>query len=91
MSELNIGRIQIALHGISAQVAEQALAGLDDALRRRLDVLQIHGVAGMDMGELSLSPVHSEAVLDASALRGLIVERLCDAIQTRVSVHEMEK
>lgn len=82
MSELNIGRIQVSLHGISAQVAEQAVTGLNDELRHRLGMLQVHGMAGIDMGELSLSPVHSAAILDASALRGLIAERLADAIES---------
>jgi len=86
MSELNIGRIQIALHGVSAQVAEEAVAGLEGALRSRLGVLPVYGMAGADMGELALNPVHSTVMLDANALRALIAERLADAIQTRIAV-----
>jgi Mrp family chromosome partitioning ATPase len=88
MSELNIGRIQIALHGIPAPVAEQAVTGLDDELRHRFTMLQIDGMAGIDLGELSLSPVHSSTVLDANALRGLIADRLNDAIMLRLNMGE---
>ncbi len=86
MNALNIGRVQIALHGVSAQIAQEAVTGLEGALRSRLGMLQVHGMAGVDMGELSLNPVHSTVVMDANALRALIAERLADAIQTRIAV-----
>ena len=85
MSELNIGRVQIALHGVSAQIAQEAVAGLEGELRNRLGILSVYGMAGADMGELALNPVHSTVVLDADALRALIAERLADAIQTRIA------
>lgn len=76
---LQIDRIHIALHGVSASMAEAAADGLEAELRRRL------GTSGRteDVAELSLGPLDGRAVLDAAALRGLIAQRLVDALQHR--------
>lgn len=90
---VNIDRVKIAMHGISAQVVEAAVNNLENELKRRLGALSIgYGLtsryAFVDIGELALGPVRSEAVLDAGSLRGIIADRLVQAIQHRLSNQE---
>ena len=85
MTHIDIDRIQIALHGVSAQVVEAATEGLDKEVRRRLGVLPHLDMSAFDMGELALGSVESKAVLDAAALRGIIADRLVQAISKRMS------
>lgn len=83
MINIDINRINIALHGVSALVAEAAVAGLEGELKRRLGVTSVGNMAAFDIGELSIGPVHSDMVLDAAALRGIIAERLAEVILGR--------
>lgn len=83
--DINIGRINIALHGVSAQMIEESLSDLDQELTRRLGVMNIgqslaDRVSGVDIEELALGPLKSDETLDASSLRGIIAERLVQII-----------
>ena len=76
---IEIDRIEIALAGVSALVAEQAAAGLDAELRRRLGSLR-GGVTTAAVPELSVGPIELPPSADASALRTLIAEQLLEAL-----------
>lgn len=81
MINIDINRLTINLHGISAMLAEQAVNGLEQELQRRLGVLAKGELSDFDIGDLSLGPIHSTTQLDAAALRSLLVERLITQIQ----------
>jgi len=80
--DIKIGRLNIALHGVSAQVVEAAVVGLEEEMRRRMGALALGDVAAFDVGELSIGPVRRTGVLDAASLRGIIAERMIEAVQS---------
>lgn len=86
MMTVEIDRVRIALHGVSAEIVEAASSGLEQEITRRLESL---GVASrlqtLDIGELSLGPLHSTAVLDAGALRNIIADRLAEGLSQRLT------
>lgn len=79
---IDLARLELALHGVSAATAEAAVAGLEEALRRRLAARPAGEIATSDAAELALGPVGGGATLDAAALRGVIADRLADALFT---------
>ncbi|MCP4341210.1 MAG: hypothetical protein GY799_20595 [Desulfobulbaceae bacterium] len=85
MTRIEIDRIQIALHGVSSQVVEAATVDLEQELRRRLGGFPHNDMTAFDMGELALGAVESKVTLDAAALRGIIADRLVQAIGNRMS------
>ena len=86
MMDVEIDRIRVALHGVSAELVEAAVAGLEAEIGRRLGSLgSVSRLEARDLGELSVGPLHSDSVLDAGALRGVIAERLAEAIRSRMS------
>jgi hypothetical protein len=85
---IDLGRLHINLHGVSAQMIEAAVEGLDEELGRRLGARKLgqgltSKTAAVDMAELALNPVHLNSTLDATGLRGLIADRLLDAIENQ--------
>jgi hypothetical protein len=75
---VEIGRLSIVLHGVSAAIAETAVGGLEAALRRRLDVMRIadsRAVPALHVDAFDLPPD-----ADATTLRELLAERLVQAI-----------
>ncbi len=83
---LEIDRIRIALHGVSALVVEAAADGLEAELSRRLGSLgSLSRRQPLDIGELSIGPLHGDTVWDAGALRGVIAERLVSVIREQLS------
>lgn len=79
---VDIDRLSLALHGVSAQLAEAAIAGLAPELRRRLGNLTERALVTGDLGVVHVGPILGEATLDAATLRGLIAERLVMALTT---------
>jgi hypothetical protein len=79
---IEIDRLEIALDGVSAQVAEHAVAGLEGELRRRLAGLPL-GTAATAVPQLSVGPLDLPPYADAAALRALIAERLLGALVRR--------
>ncbi|MCP4463722.1 MAG: hypothetical protein GY819_13080 [Planctomycetaceae bacterium] len=84
---VSIDRLRISLHGVSAQMVEAAVDGLDVELRRRLGLRgldkRLNGnSASVNIAELALSPAHLDAASDSAGLRGLIADRLLDVIET---------
>lgn len=83
---IDIARLNLSLHGISAEVVEAAMQGLDAELGRRLGVRRLgqglsSKTARVDLPELALSPIHLNTALNVAGLRGLIADRLLDAIE----------
>jgi len=81
-----IDRLHISLHGVSAQMIEAAAEGLEEELARRLGARKTGlgssaAASAVDIAELSLSAARASAGLDAAGLRGLIADRLLDAIE----------
>ncbi|MES9852180.1 MAG: hypothetical protein ABW170_10145 [Candidatus Thiodiazotropha sp. L084R] len=77
--DIRIERLNIALHGVSSLVAEQALAGLDAELRRRLGSL--HGGWQTDApSSLRIGPLDLPADADAAAVRQQVAEGLLEAL-----------
>lgn len=75
MTSLHIDRIALKLHGVSSQIAQTAIEGLDTEIVRRLHI------RGLDAATLSgLSPtlrlptINSLTTLDAESLRAHIVD-----------------
>ena len=77
MTRLHIDRIALKLHGVSADIAQDALAGLDNEMLRRL---QIRGLDSSVLSGLSssvrLPSIHSTVPLDAESLRMQIADGL---------------
>ncbi len=88
---IDIERLSIALHGISAGVAEAAVNGLDEELRRRLGALAGRALVSGDLGIVRLGAITGSAVLDAAALRGLIADRLVLALSHPPATTEEEE
>ena len=77
---IEIERLAVSLHGVSSQVVEAAATGLEAEITRRLGGLALSDTKSLNLGDVAMSPVHTKTVLDASALRGIIADRLTDAI-----------
>lgn len=75
---VEIGRLSIVLHGVSAAIAEAAVGGLEAALRRRLDAMRIAG--SRDVPALQIDALDLPPDADATALRELLAERLVQAL-----------
>lgn len=75
---VDIDRVGIVLHGVSAELAESAAAGLEGALRRRLGAL--HVSRSLDVPALRIDALDLPPQADASVLRDLLAERLVQAI-----------
>lgn len=82
-TNIDIGRLSIALHGVSAEVAEAAVAGLDVELRRRLGALTGRALVTGDLGIIDIGPLAGTP--DPAALRALIAERLVFALSAPVT------
>ena len=78
----DIALVEIALHGVSQEIAETALSGLEGELARRLDALALRAgtLPRNDLAELALGPLSVAANIDAAGLRALIAEALLDHV-----------
>jgi len=76
--EFDIDLVGISLQGISQEIAEEALSGLEGELARRIGALgpRLARSAPGDLGEIALGPLTTRANIDAGALRGLIADAL---------------
>jgi len=79
---IDIDRLNVALHGVSAVVAEEAMAGLESVLRRRLGGLRGSAVTSA-VPELRIGPLDLPRGADAAALRALVADRLLEALVLR--------
>ena len=76
---IEIERLEIALAGVSALVAEHAVAGLGAELQQRLGSLRGNATTA-SVPELSVGPIELAPSADASALRTLIAEQLLEVL-----------
>jgi hypothetical protein len=85
---IDIDRLSISLQGVSPGVAEAAMVGLDDELRRRLGNLGERSFTNGDLGVLRIGPVEHSLRNDPAMLRGLIADRLIDALSNTTTQTE---
>lgn len=76
---IEIDRLEIAVHGVSAAVVEEAISGLEGELRRRLGTLR-GAVATHEVPVLRLGRLDLPRRVDAAGLRHLVAERLLEAL-----------
>jgi len=76
--DFDIALVEIALHGVSQEIAETALSGLEGELARRIDAhaLRAGTLPRTDLAEVALGPLNVAANIDAAGLRALIAEAL---------------
>lgn len=77
--KLQIDRLVLTLHGVSAETARAAVDGLDAEIRRRLSG-PARGWVERELGVIVIGPVEFNGARDGAALRGLIAERLALAL-----------
>lgn len=77
---VRIDRLNLTLHGVSKLVAEHAVSGLDEELRRRLRTLPSFQPLSVHRSGASPPSIRGRN-LDAATLRGLIADRLADQIR----------
>lgn len=76
--ELGIERVGISLHGVSQEVAQDAVSGLEGELVRRIATFASRAAVldHADLAEVALGPLTVPANIDAGALRALIADAL---------------
>lgn len=76
--EYSIERIGLSLHGVSQEIAQEALSGLEGELMRRIDTLAPRPamLARTDLAEIALGPFNAPANIDAAGLRALIAQAI---------------
>jgi len=82
---IDIDRLSIRVHGVPSTLVEEAVAGLEGELRRRLAGRR-GGVLNTAVPTLSIGPLDLPARVDAAALRHLLADRLLDAVLGPVTV-----
>jgi hypothetical protein len=75
---IDIDRLSIRVHGVPGGLVEEAVAGLEGELRRRLGGRR--GSLLSAVPTLSIGPLDLPARADAAALRDLLADRLLDAV-----------
>ena len=77
MTRLNIDRIALQLHGISSDIAQAAIEGLDTEIIRRLHTRGLDAAALSGLAPtLRLPTINSPIALDAESLRTQLVNGL---------------
>lgn len=81
MTQLNIERIALRLHGVSTDIAQAAIDGLDAEIVRRLQVrgIDVNALSGMVSG-LRLPSIHATQSMDAESLRAKLADGLIDLL-----------
>lgn len=87
MTQLNIERIALRLHGVSTDIAQTALDGLDAEIVRRLQVrgIDANALSGMTAA-LRLPAIHATQALDAESLRATLADGLIDLLTPAASM-----
>jgi hypothetical protein len=75
MTRLHIDRIALKLHGVSSQIAQTAIEGLDTEITRRLHIRGLDAAALSGLSPtLRLPAINSQTPLDAESLRAHIAD-----------------
>ena len=77
---VNIERVNVSMHGVSAAVVEQTTQNIEKELRRQLGQLRLSAGNTTDIESLDLGSLNIESGTDGNALRNLIAERLSAAL-----------
>ena len=77
---INIERVNVSMHGVSAAIVEQVTQNFEAELRRQLGTIRLSQGNVVDLEALDLGPINIEAATDGETLRGLIAERLSAAL-----------
>ncbi len=85
---INIERLNISLHGVSAIVAEQASQDLEAELKRQLGAIRVSQRGGMDPGFVDFGPLQVNPNIDGATLRSLIAERLSAVLHRELQTSE---
>jgi hypothetical protein len=85
MTRLHIDRMALKLHGVSTDIAQAALDGLDSEMARRLQLrgLDSSALSGLS-SSLRLPSIHSSIPLDAETLRMQIADGLMTLLSPEV-------
>lgn len=89
MSRLNIDRMSLRLHGISTDIAQAALDGLDTEIIRRLQIrgLDASALSGLS-SNLRLPAIHSSIALDAETLRRQIADGIMNLLSPETTANQ---
>lgn len=85
---INIERLNISLHGVSATIAEETSQNLEAELKRQLGAMRISQRGTTESGFFDLGPLQIEPNTDSATLRSLIAERLCTVMQHELHASE---
>lgn len=86
MTRIGIDRLALRLHGISADTARAAVAGLDTELLHRLNLRDLDASALRELSpSIRLPPIEAGTPLDAESLRARIAEGLAAFLNATVS------
>lgn len=81
---IDVDRLQVALHGVSASVAEDFSTRIGRALQQRLSGLPADAVtAALDLRQLELGRIDLKDTPDAGALAGIVADRLVEMLAMR--------
>ena len=81
-TRVSIERLALTLHGVSAEIAQAALVGLDELLARRLNVRALDPARWREMQDPRLPALTAPRAVDAATLRGLIADGVCALLET---------
>lgn len=81
-TRVSIERLALTLHGVSAEIAQAALVGLDELLARRLNVRALDPARRRQTQDLRLPALTAPRAIDAETLRGLIADGVCALLET---------
>ena len=91
MTGLNIDRIMLTLHGVSTEIAQAAVDGLEHELARRLSIRGVDASALRDLSpSIRLPAIESAMPFDAESLRACIAEALVAFLSTAATVAATE-
>ncbi len=88
---IDVDRLQVALRGVSATVAEDFSTRIGRALEQRLSGLPADAViAALDLGLLELGRIDVKDTPDAGALAGIVADRLVEVLAMRCGREKKE-
>jgi hypothetical protein len=89
--QIEVDRLRVALHGVSAAVAEDFSTQIGRALEQRLSGLPADAVtAALDLGLLELGRIDLKDSPDAGALAGIVADRLVEMLAMRCGNEKIE-
>jgi hypothetical protein len=78
--QVDLNRIHISLHGVSAELVNEALKGLEAEIGRRLQGVKIANEA-LSINGISLKPLTLGKSVNAAEMRALLVEQIAMAVK----------